>query len=68
MLMTSRQFGGAIGVAGLAAILQAHGLLSPDGFYVGFSWCGIVILLAAASAVGLRAGTSRAAGGNRHQN
>jgi MFS family permease len=68
MLMTSRQFGGAIGVAGLAAILQAHGLLSPDGFYLGFSWCGIVILLAAASAVGLRVGTRRPGGSRRREN
>ena len=54
MLMTSRQVGGAVGVAGLAVILQSEGLTTPDGFLTGFVWCGAVAALAGVSAVGLR--------------
>ncbi|MEU3183389.1 DHA2 family efflux MFS transporter permease subunit [Streptomyces sp. NPDC006923] len=54
MLMTSRQVGGAVGVAGLAVILESEGLGSPDGFLTGFLWCGVTAVLAGVSAVAMR--------------
>ncbi|MFD7164795.1 DHA2 family efflux MFS transporter permease subunit [Streptomyces violascens] len=54
VLMTSRQVGGALGVAGMAVILASDGLVSPDGFLTVFVLCATVAVLAAGSSFALR--------------
>jgi EmrB/QacA subfamily drug resistance transporter len=53
--MTARQLGGALGIAVLAAILQAQGGRDLDGYAAVYGMCGLAAAGAALSALRLRA-------------
>ncbi|MFC5850457.1 DHA2 family efflux MFS transporter permease subunit [Streptomyces chlorus] len=59
LLMTTRQIGGALGIAALAAILERHGILDDLGYLQVFLACAIGSLAAAASAPMIRARAER---------
>ncbi|MFE9427620.1 DHA2 family efflux MFS transporter permease subunit [Kitasatospora sp. NPDC006697] len=54
LLMTSRQVGGALGIAVFAAILSDSGVIGPHGYLRAFLASAICAVIAAVSAVGLR--------------
>ncbi|MBC3843178.1 MFS transporter [Streptacidiphilus sp. 4-A2] len=54
LLMTSRQAGGALGIAGLAAILQHSGLIGPHGYLQAFLGSAVCAAVAAVAAVTIR--------------
>lgn len=53
MSLTARQFGGALGIAGLAAIFGAHGAVDVDGFHILYRAITAVSAVAAIAALTL---------------
>lgn len=60
LLLTARQIGGALGIAGLAAILESAGPLDRNGYLHAFLATGIASFVAMLSAVAMRRGSSMA--------
>ncbi|MGW1598757.1 MFS transporter [Streptomyces sp. NPDC002343] len=54
LLMTTRQIGGALGIAALAAILERHDVLDDEGYLRVFLACAIGAGAAAAAAFAIR--------------
>ena len=54
LLLTARQVGGALGIAGLAAILASTGPLDRNGYLRAFLATGIVSVVASLSAIAMR--------------
>ncbi|GAA3308608.1 hypothetical protein GCM10020295_71120 [Streptomyces cinereospinus] len=54
LLMTTRQIGGALGIAALAAILESHNVLDDEGYLQVFLACAIGALAAAVAAPAIR--------------
>ncbi|ATL31745.1 DHA2 family efflux MFS transporter permease subunit [Streptomyces formicae] len=57
LLMTTRQIGGALGIAALAAILERHNVLDDTGYLQVFLACAIGSVAAAAATPWIRART-----------
>jgi MFS family permease len=54
LLMTTRQIGGALGIAVLAAILERHNVLDDEGYLQVFLACAIGAVAAAVAAPAIR--------------
>lgn len=54
LLMTTRQIGGALGIAALAAILERHSVLGDEGYLQVFLACAIGAVAAAVAAPAIR--------------
>ncbi|MFF7603773.1 DHA2 family efflux MFS transporter permease subunit [Streptomyces parvulus] len=59
LLMTTRQIGGALGIAALAAILERHHVLDDEGYLQVFLACAIGAAAAAAAAPAIRSRAAR---------
>ncbi|MEV5013582.1 MFS transporter [Streptomyces sp. NPDC053780] len=59
LLMTTRQIGGALGIAALAAILERHHVLDDEGYLQVFLACAIGAAGAAAAAPAIRSRAAR---------
>ncbi|MFI0187028.1 MFS transporter [Streptomyces sp. NPDC017082] len=59
LLMTTRQIGGALGIAALAAILERHSVLDDKGYLQVFLACAIGAVAAAAAAPAIRSRPAR---------
>lgn len=59
LLMTSRQVGGALGIAALAAILELHDVLDAEGYLQVFLACALGALAAAVAAPVIRSRSAR---------
>ncbi|PAZ12648.1 MFS transporter [Streptomyces sp. SA15] len=59
LLMTTRQVGGALGIAALAAILERYDVLDDQGYLEVFLACAVGALAAAVAAPAIRVRSSR---------
>ncbi|MFD6323323.1 hypothetical protein ACFWOL_10705 [Streptomyces sp. NPDC058442] len=57
--MTSRQLGGALGIAALAAILERHTVLDDEGHSQVFLACAVGAAAAAVAALAIRSRSAR---------